>query len=269
MANSTLDMFRLDGSVAIITGAAGLLGEQEAIALGDFGSRLVLVDRKADACAALAARLSAEKGIEAIGMACDVTQRTSWQEVLAATISKFGKVDILVNNAAFTTESRSPNYGFPFPEFPLEDWNAILGVNLTGSFLGCQVVGAQMLQLGAGSIINIASMYGVVSPPHRMYPGTGIVQPVAYSVSKAGVVALTRYLATLWADRGVRVNSITPGGVFNGHPAAFTDRYANLSPIGRMAQPDEMRGAFAYLASSASRYCTGHNLVVDGGWTVW
>jgi NAD(P)-dependent dehydrogenase (short-subunit alcohol dehydrogenase family) len=126
-----------------------------------------------------------------------------------------------------------------------------------------------MVKQETGSIINIASLYGVVSPNHRIYPGTGIHQPVAYSVSKAGVLALTRYLATLWADKGVRVNSITPGGIFNQHPDLFNKRFSELCPKGRMADKSELRGALIYLASQASSYCTGHNLIVDGGWTIW
>jgi NAD(P)-dependent dehydrogenase (short-subunit alcohol dehydrogenase family) len=269
MAENTTQLFRLDNRVAIITGAAGLLGEQHAVALSDFGAHLVLADIKRGPCVALAQRLETKNRIKALGLNCDVTQKPSWEEVLSEALRRFGHVDILLNNAAFTTESRSESYGAPFPDFPLEDWYQILGVNLTGAFLGCQVVGRQMLQQGSGSIINVASLYGVVSPNHRMYPGTGIHQPVAYTVSKSGVIALTRYLATLWADRGVRVNSITPGGIYNQHTAAFTERYANLSPMGRMASKDEMRGAIVYLASEASAYCTGHNLVVDGGWTAW
>jgi NAD(P)-dependent dehydrogenase (short-subunit alcohol dehydrogenase family) len=126
-----------------------------------------------------------------------------------------------------------------------------------------------MLEQQAGSIINIASLYGVVSPNHRLYPGTGTLQPVAYSVSKSGVISLTRYLATLWGEQGVRVNCITPGGVYDEHPELFLRRYSQQSPMGRMARKDEMRGALIYLASAASEYCTGHNLVVDGGWTAW
>jgi NAD(P)-dependent dehydrogenase (short-subunit alcohol dehydrogenase family) len=269
MSNDTEMMFRLDGKVAIITGAAGLLGEQHAIALSDFGANLTLVDIKGDPCLALAERIESKGQARCLSLTCDVTDKSSWEKVLSETVRRFGHVDILLNNAAFTTESRSVNYGAPFPEFPLEDWNQILGVNLTGTFLGCQVIGGEMLRQGSGSIINVASLYGVVSPNHRMYPDTGIHQPVAYSVSKSGVIALTRYLATLWADRGVRVNSITPGGVFNRHPKSFSERYSNLSPMGRMASKDEMRGAIVYLASASSAYCTGHNLVVDGGWTAW
>jgi NAD(P)-dependent dehydrogenase (short-subunit alcohol dehydrogenase family) len=269
MLQNTADLFRLDNQVALITGAAGLLGEQHAIALSDLGAHLILVDRKRDACLALAERIENNRRVKAIGLECDVTEKFSWQVVLRAAERHFGRVDILLNNAAFTTESRSANYAAPFPEFPLEDWNQILAVNLSGTFLGCQVIGEQMLRQGSGSIINMASLYGIVSPNHRMYPGTGIDQPVAYSVSKAGVVALTRYLATLWADRGVRVNCVTPGGVYNQHPENFTQRYAYLSPMARMAEREELRGAVVYLASAASKYCTGHNLVVDGGWTAW
>jgi NAD(P)-dependent dehydrogenase (short-subunit alcohol dehydrogenase family) len=266
---TTTALFRLDGRVAIITGAAGLLGEQHAIALSDFGAHLILVDLKKDPCVALARRLHSQNHIESLALACDVTDKSSWEAVLGEALKQFGHVDILLNNAAFTTESPSANYDAPFPDFPLDDWQQILAVNLTGSFLGCQVIGRQMLEQRSGSIINVASLYGVVSPNHRMYPGTGIHQPVAYSVSKSAVISLTRYLATLWADKGVRVNAVTPGGIFNHHPETFTQKYADLSPMGRMASKDEMRGAIVYLASEASAYCTGHNLVVDGGWTLW
>ena len=262
-------MFRLDSQVAIITGAAGLLGKQHAIGLSDFGANVVLTDLNVELCRERAKRIAEQNRVQAMALQCDVTQKDSWQVLLEDVLSQFGRVDILVNNAAFTTQSPSANYDAPFPDFPLADWCQILEVNLTGTFLGCQVVGRQMLKQQSGSIINMASLYGVVSPNHRMYPGTGIHQPVAYSVSKAGVIALTRYLATLWADRGVRVNCITPGGVYNQHPDLFVSRYANLSPASRMAHREEMRGALVYLASSASAYCTGHNLVVDGGWTAW
>jgi NAD(P)-dependent dehydrogenase (short-subunit alcohol dehydrogenase family) len=268
-ASQTADLFRLDGKVAVVTGAAGLLGEQHAIALSDLGASVVLTDLKVDVCQRRVSEIAAQKRAPAMALACDVTQKGSWEALLQRVLSRFGRVDILVNNAAFTTQSQSAHYDAPFVEFPLEDWEQILEVNLTGSFLGCQAIGRQMLQQRSGSIINIASLYGVVSPNHRMYPGSGIHQPVAYSVSKAGVIALTRYLAALWAGDGVRVNCITPGGIHNAHPDVFASRYANLSPIGRMAHKDEMRGALIYLASSASAYCTGHNLIVDGGWTVW
>lgn len=263
------NMFQLNGKVAIVTGAAGLLGEQHAIAISSVGANVVLSDVNMEICEQRASQISEQSGVQAVALSCDVTQKAAWQKLLDWVLAKFGRVDVLVNNAAFTNQSRSANYEAVFPDFPLEDWRQILEVNLTGIFLGCQVVGKQMLQQKSGSIINMASLYGIVSPNHRMYPGTGIHQPVAYSVSKAGVIALTRYLAALWAEKGVRVNCITPGGVYNEHSDQFAERYASLSPMGRMAQKEEMRGALIYLASSASSYCTGHNLVVDGGWTIW
>jgi NAD(P)-dependent dehydrogenase (short-subunit alcohol dehydrogenase family) len=255
--------------VAIVTGAAGLLGEQYAIALADCGSAVVLADLDVETCRERARRLASRDGVRAIAVRCDVTDRDSWQALLDGALAAFGRVDILVNNAGYTNQSRTANYDRGFADFPLEDWNQILGVNLTGSLLGCQVVGGRMAEQRAGSIINIASLYGVVSPNHRMYPGTGVSQPVAYSVSKSGVIALTRYLATLWADRGVRVNCITPGGVNHHHGDEFVARYSALCPMGRMAGAGELRGALIYLASAASAYCTGHNLIVDGGWTAW
>lgn len=266
---STPDLFRLDGQVAVVTGGAGLLGEQHALALSEFGATVVLTDLQLEVCRERAERIGAGTGNPVLAALCDVTRKDSWEDVVQWTLDQFGRIDVLVNNAGYTNQSRSAHYGAPFPEFPLEDWNQILEVNVTGAFLGCQAVGRQMLDQGRGSIINLASLYGVVSPNHRLYPGTGIHQPVAYSVSKAGVIALTRYLGTLWADRGVRVNCLTPGGVFNQHREDFLERYARLSPAGRMADKEEMRGALVYLASAASSYCTGHNLVVDGGWTVW
>jgi NAD(P)-dependent dehydrogenase (short-subunit alcohol dehydrogenase family) len=268
-ASRTLDLFRLDGQVAIVTGGAGLLGLEHAVALADSGAHVVLVDLNFDVCEQRARQITEQRSVRALALEGDVTRKDSWNVVLEQALAEFGRVDILVNNAAFTNQSRSANYGADFAEFPLEDWHQILEVNLTGSFLGCQVVGRQMLRQRSGSIVNIASLYGVVSPNHRLYPGTGTHQPVAYSVSKAGVISLTRYLATLWADQGVRVNCITPGGVHDQQADLFLSRYAQQSPMGRMAHKEEMRGALVYLASAASAYCTGHNLIVDGGWTAW
>ncbi len=263
------ELFRLDGRVALITGASGLLGPEYARALADFGADLVLTDIEPENAQELAQEIERERGVRAMACEGDVTSRKSWVEVLDAAKSQLGKVDILVNNAAYTNQSRTAAFDSSAEDFPIDDWNAILEVNLTGTFLGCQVVGSHMLERGSGSIINIGSLYGVVSPHHRIYENTGIVQPPAYSVSKAGVIGLTRYLATLWAERGVRVNCITPGGVFNGHEDPFLSRFKNLNPLGRMETKDELRGAVVYLASDAASHCVGHNLVVDGGWTVW
>ncbi len=262
------DLFDLSGRVAIITGGAGLLASEHAIALSAYGAKVVLADIAEQKCKDAADALK-KQGVDVYPKFCDVTKKESWQILLDAVLTEFGKVDILINNAGFTNQSKSENFDNAFEDFPLDDWNAIMHTNLSGTFLGCQVAGKQMLRQGKGSIINMASMYGVVSPNHRLYPGTGISQPVAYSVSKHAVIGLTKYLATLWADKGVRVNSLTPGGIFNDHDEKFMERFKQLNPLGRMADKAELHGAVVYLASDAGSHVIGHNLIVDGGWTVW
>jgi NAD(P)-dependent dehydrogenase (short-subunit alcohol dehydrogenase family) len=263
-----VNLFDLTGRVAIITGGAGLLATEHAIALTAHGAKVILADVNLEKCTEAINKLN-EEGIEATAKACDVTSKDSWQNLLEEVVAEFGKVDILINNAGFTNQSKSANFDATFENFPLEDWNAIMNVNLTGTFLGCQVVGKHMVENGKGSIINIASLYGVVSPNHKIYPGTGISQPVAYSVSKHGVVSLTKYLATLWAEKGVKVNALTPGGIFNDHKGLFLERFKQMNPIGRMSDKTELRGGIVYLASDASSHVIGHNLIIDGGWTAW
>lgn len=168
-------------------------------------------------------------------------------------------IDILVNCAGVTNNSNV--FGDVF-----DAWDHIMDVNLKGTMLGCKIIGKQMVERGSGCIINIASQYGLVAPHFDIYEGTGISQPIAYSVSKAGVLGLTRYLACLWGKHGVRVNSITPGGVYNGQDKSFVDRFNALNPMGRMARPDEIAGAALYIAEST--YMNGANIVLDGGWTV-
>jgi len=265
---NNINLFDLSGRVAIVTGGAGLLASEHAIALAAYGAKVILADFNKEKCEA-AVDVLKQQGIDATAKFCDVTKKESWEALLRDVMSEYGKVDILINNAGFTNQSKSANFDASFENFPLEDWNAIMNVNLTGTFLGCQVIGGQMLKQGKGSIVNIASLYGVVSPNHNIYPGTGISQPVAYSVSKHGVVALTKYVATLWASKGVRVNALTPGGIFNGHQGLFLERFKQLNPIGRMSEKEELRGGIVYLASDASAHVVGHNLIIDGGWTAW
>jgi NAD(P)-dependent dehydrogenase (short-subunit alcohol dehydrogenase family) len=262
------DLFALDGKVAIVTGGAGLLAAEHATALSDHGATVIMADVNKAKCDEAVAKLSVNN-INAASKYCDVTSSDSWKKVLDEVMNEFNKVDILINNAGFTNQNRSTHFDASFEDFPLEDWNAIINVNLTGTFLGCQIIGKQMLRQGKGAIINMASLYGVVSPNHRIYPGTGITQPIAYSVSKHGVIGLTKYLATLWADKGIRVNALTPGGIYNGHQNIFLERFQQLNPIRRMSDKNELHGAIVYLASDASSHVIGHNLVVDGGWTVW
>jgi len=264
----SINLFDLTDRVAIITGGAGLLASEHAIALSSYGAKIILADFNLDKCKEAVTVLQ-KNGINAQAKFCDVTKKESWEALLADVLSAYGKIDILINNAGFTNQSKSANFDASFENFPLEDWHAIMNVNLTGTFLGCQTIGKQMLLQGKGSIINIASLYGVVSPNHNIYPGTGISQPVAYSVSKHGVVSLTKYIATLWASKGVRVNALTPGGIFNGHQGLFLERFKQLNPIGRMSEKEELRGGIVYLASDASSHVIGHNLIIDGGWTAW
>lgn len=268
----TGDLFRLDGRTAVITGGAGMLAQEFAKSLLDVGACVVLADVDACHCQERVFTLLKDRydtGQRVWAAELDVLRKEKWEEMAREVMDRSGQIDILVNNAAITNSNRSAGYSANFLEYGSEDWDQVIGVNLTGTFLGCQVIGRHMLKRGKGAIINIASIYGITSPNHRIYEGTDVAQPVAYSVSKAGVIALTRYLATLWAEKGVRVNSLTPGGVYDNQSDAFLRHYGRLSPTGRMADRREMRGALLYLASDASSYCNGHNLVVDGGWTVW
>jgi NAD(P)-dependent dehydrogenase (short-subunit alcohol dehydrogenase family) len=197
--------------------------------------------------------------------------------MVSAAIEKFGGLDILVNSAALDPKFDPQHSGGPadaFEEYPLESWNQALSVNLTGMFLCCQSAVRPMLEAGGGKIINICSMYGLVGPDQRLYRKEGEAEPsqfkpVYYSVTKAGVLGLTRYLATYYAGKNICVNALTPGGVYNGHDEVFLKAYAARSVLGRMARKDEMNGALLFLASEASSYMTGANLVVDGGWTAW
>ncbi|KAB7884538.1 SDR family oxidoreductase [Poseidonibacter ostreae] len=260
------NMFSLKNKIALVTGGAGLLAAEFAIALREFGATVILADINIDGCNKNIERINLD-GIESATL--DVTSKDNWEKVLEEIINKYNKIDILVNSAAFTNQTKTSSFNKTFENVELDDWNKMLDVNLTGSFLGCQAVSKYMINQKSGSIINIASLYGLVSPNHKMYPGTGIVQPVAYTVSKHGIIGLTKYAATWLAEKGIRVNSITPGGIYNNHDELFLERFSNLSPNGRMTEKEELRGAIVYLASEASSSVVGHNLVVDGGWTVW
>jgi NAD(P)-dependent dehydrogenase (short-subunit alcohol dehydrogenase family) len=227
---------------------------------------VAVVDRSEETARAAATRA----GGGAIGIAADLTRRDSVERAARDIRRRLGEVDILVNNAA----AKSRNFFAPFVEFPIEDWNDVMASNVTTALLCCQVFGAAMARRGRGTIINIASIYGVVAPDQRIYRGSRylgrpINTPAVYAASKAAVMGLTRYLAAYWGGRNVRVNAISPGGVESGQNETFVRRYSERVPLGRMARATELQGAIVYLASDASSYVTGHNLVVDGGWTAW
>lgn len=270
--------YRLSGRVAVVTGAAGLLGPQHAAALVEAGASVVLTDINEPALTAAAARLDVEFGTgRVVPMPLDVTRPTEVAEGCRSVVAMLGRVDILVNNAAIdakVTEADSGNTS-RFERFTVDQWNAELNVGLTGAFLCSQAFGAWMAAHDGGVILNIASDLSVCSPDQRLYRVEGRpddeqpVKPVTYSVIKTGLIGLTRYLATYWADRHVRVNALSPGGVFAGQPEPFVGRLTALIPAGRMATPDEYRAAVQFLCSDASRYMTGQNLVIDGGRSVW
>jgi len=269
-------LFDLTGRVALITGGAGLLGEQHARAIASAGGIPVLLDVTPRAHAK-AEQLAAEFAVSAWSRLTDITQGQDVAACLQEVLARFGRIDILINNAANNPkmENRADVNFSRFENFPLEQWAADIGVGLTGAFLCSQVFGTEMARQGRGVIVNVASDLAVIAPDQRLYRQPGLpdhlqpVKPVTYSVVKSALVGLTRYLATYWADRGVRVNAISPGGVFNGQPDDFVARLSNLIPLGRMANLDEYQGAILFLCSDASSYMTGTNLVIDGGRTCW
>ncbi len=273
---SSMADFSLAGRVAIVTGGAGLLGVRHAEAIAAAGGVPVLADIRSEDAEAKAAGIAKASGVPAIGVGCDVTRAESVETLLQAVLARLGRVDILVNNAANNPKVETPGQAFSRLErFPTDQWNADLAVGLTGPFLCARIIGGALAKQKRGVIVNISSEYGVIAPDQRLYRKEGLpadeqpVKPVTYSVVKAGLHGLTLYLATYWADAGVRVNTISLGGVESGQPAEFLERAASRIPMGRMAQPHDFQGALVYLCSDAAAFVTGANLVVDGGKTIW
>ena len=280
MAN-IMTCFDLAGRVAIVTGGPGLLGKEFCRTLAEAGATVVIADLNAEGVHDIAAQMI-KAGYHAMGVATDITQPESVKALVDETLEVYGRLDILVNSAgldpkfdpqALAEMARRGAVSGAFEDYPLESWKAALDVNLTGMFLVCQAAVRPMLAQGKrGSIINICSTYGLTAPDQRIYQRQGkqvSYKPVYYSVTKAGVLGLTRYLAGYYAGTQIRVNALTPGGVYNNHDEEFLKAYSARTIMGRMARKDEMNGALLFLASDASSYMTGSNLVVDGGWTAW
>lgn len=270
-------IFDLTGRVAVITGGAGLLGPKHAEALAEFGAILVLLDRKAEV-EKIAKAIAKKYKTKALGLKCDITKKAALEKVLRTVLKKFGRVDILINNAANNPVVKADGFSQNWSRlenFPLNAWESDLAVGLTGAFLASQVFGSHMAKKRRGVVLNIASDLGIIAPDQRIYRKPGLasdkqpVKPVTYSVLKHGILGLTKYLASYWAEEGIRVNAISPGGVYNNQPPDFVKKLTAHIPLHRMANIDEYRAAIVFLVSDASTYMTGANLIVDGGRTVW
>lgn len=260
-------LFDIQGRVVVLTGACGLIGRKIAAEFLARGANLMLADLESAKPAEFAASLLGQPaGGRASGMACDVANAQQVAALVARTLETYGRVDVLINAHQYKPKGFLTAQAEDFPE---ELWDAILNANLKGTFLTCRDFGRVMLQQGKGSIINFASTYGVVSSNPALYEDNSMGNPLAYSASKGGVIMLTKYLGVYWAKRGVRVNCLTPHGVWNNHEPAFVERFSRMSPMGRLMQVEEVVGAALFLASDASSYVTGSNLLVEGGWTAW
>ena len=268
-------LFDLTGRSAVVTGGAGLLGRQFCQTLAAAGAAVSVVDINTSAAEMVAEAIN-QTGGRAVDIPTDITDPESVAAMVDSALEAFGRLDILVNSAAldpkFDPEGIADQGQNAFETFPLEGWQQAIDVNLTGMFLCTQAATQTMLAQGKGVVVNLCSMYGLVGPDQRLYQREGQppqYKPVTYSVTKAGVLGMTQYLAAYYGAKNIRVNALTPGGVFNQHDEEFVKAYSARAVLGRMAEQDEMNGALLFLASDASSYMTGANLVVDGGWTAW
>ena len=269
------DLFDVKGKVVVVTGGLGQLGRQFSLALAERGANVAIFDLRVDERQVAERFQERASDPRLLFVRVDVTQRASVEAGLQRVQAAWGAVHALVNNAALDSPPNAPaEENGPFEQYPEHAWDRIMDVNVKGVLFCCQVIGAQMAKAGGGSIINVGSIYGVVSPDQRLYDyrhtqTETFLKPVAYSTSKSALINLTRYLATYWAPRNVRVNTVTFGGVFNHQDEALLKAYGARVPLGRMAREDEYNGAIVFLVSDASSYMTGSNLVIDGGWTAW
>ena len=267
-------LFDLTEKTAVVTGGAGILGQHFCAGLAESGAGVAVVDVQEDKALELAHALRQRYNGRIIGVGCDVSDPASVKEMVGRVVAEFGEINILHNNAAAKSDDLDAFFA-PFEEYKLDQWRKIMSVNIDGMFLVAQAVGRQMIAQGkGGSVIQTASIYGVMAPDHRIYQGSyyldrQINTPAVYSASKAAVIGLTKYLATYWADKNIRVNTLTPGGAESGQNDEFKRRFSERIPMSRMAKAHEMVGALLYLASDASSYVTGQNILVDGGLNAW
>ena len=266
-----MDLFSLKGKTAIVTGACGLLGKHHCYALAEAGAKVIAADIDQTASQNLAKLL----GDGHMGVGLDVSSDVSVMEAKEAVMERYGKIDVLVNNAAINDMFENPMAALElskFENYPLSLWKTSIDVNVTGLFLCSQIFGSVMAEAKRGSIINIASTYGITAPDQKLYQNEKgeqtFYKSASYPTTKGAVISFTRFLAAYWGDKDVRVNALSPGGVENSQQEFFKKNYSERTPLGRMAKPNDYQGAIVFLASDASSYMTGANLVVDGGWTI-
>lgn len=269
---NVFELFNLEGRTAIVTGALGLIGKQHCKALSEAGANVVVADINEEKCIAFAKELNTKS----IGLGFDICNKQQVEDAKIKILEKFNQIDILVNNAAINDMLENPVSLLEeskFENYPLDLFRKVIDVNVTGMFICSQVFGTEMVKRQKGSIINIASTYGIVAPDQSLYlkpDGTRLFyKSPAYPTAKGAVISFTRFLAAYWGKQNVRVNALSPGGVENNQADFFIDNYSKRTPLNRMAQPTDYKGALLFLASDASSYMTGANLVVDGGWTIW
>lgn len=265
---SLRELMSLQGRVALVTGGAGHIGRAIGHALAELGAAIAVVDISASGSADVATELGQRWKVAAAGFDCDLEQSGAVRDLPRRVRERFGRIDIIVNCAAFVGTSGLEGWAVPFEQQSDATWRRALEVNLTAPFVLVQAAAGDLRASGSGSVINISSIYGLSGPDWRLYQGTELGNPAAYAASKGGLIQATRWLATTLAPE-VRVNAIAPGGVFRGTPEPFLSRYVARTPLGRMAREEDFKGAVAYLASDLSAYMTGQCLTVDGGWTVW
>ena len=265
--------FSLDDQVAVVTGACGKLGPSWIEALVDAGARVAALELPGAPASAAYRQLEQRAGSHVQRFDCDITDRGSIERAAASVAASLGAPTVLVNNAGVDQPPDSGGNRTRIEDLPIDQFRRMLDVNLMGTFQATQVFGAQMVQRGSGSIVNIGSLYASVSPDQRFYdhlPGDlPFLKSPAYGASKAAVVNMTKYFSTMWGGRGVRVNALSPGGVLGGQDDQFKAKYGARVPLGRMAQAEDLKGPLVFLASPASSYVTGHELRVDGGFTAW
>ena len=268
MSRKLTKLMNMKNRTVLITGGAGHIGREAAEAVAELGAKVALADLDGDACWAVAADIARKKKAEVQAFTVDVADEEAVRTLPRRVKEAFGSVDVLINTAAFVGTTGLEGWVVPFAEQTLGTWRQALEVNLTAAFSLVQAAAPHLRENGHGSVIILSSIYGLVGPDLRLYEGTAMGNPAAYAAAKGGLIQLTRWLSTVMAP-DVRVNALTPGGIWRNQPDSFVERYTERVPLGRMASEEDLKGAIAYLSSDLSSYVTGQNLIVDGGWTAW